>query len=352
MKNVNHFAIRQSLAGRLSFLEPFAEMGGEGSRPIHHLIRVLASTPSVMEFYTYSAERQQFEKTNFVTELNDMIVDLKALDRVNGQPLLFIQTYNAFHNTFKQFLFGLTREHNLKVLFEKSTADSFLIDTIVVNNEDFIAVHSKVAKSIDIYSISEQIPDNFKLTLSSIIEKKSVKQIKSLDANLLLILTENKLVELFAFNTRTTMFDQKLALSVLNPSQMTVVRFKGHYFVAVYCLGDSRNPVAFGAIEVFVLSGNEAKHFQTVADKTATTLALRFAVLTSDELVLYVLTSNPASPIIVYQYSGIAGFTELIGTSIAPIGSKLATVELRDVDKNFAMMLTADETLIIEAVIQ
>ncbi|XP_071452916.1 uncharacterized protein [Hetaerina americana] len=71
--------------------------------------------------------------------------------------------------------------------------------------------------------------------------------------------------------------------------------------------------------------------------------AVKFSVLPSDELVLYVATKNPKKPFIVYLYKGVAGFKELTYAAHAPTYSQITTFNAGHWN-NLVVLSSAEET--------
>lgn len=73
-----------------------------------------------------------------------------------------------------------------------------------------------------------------------------------------------------------------------------------------------------------------------------------FAILPSNELVLYVITDDPSSPLIVYVYEGIFQFQRKIVTTTVSKILNLQTLTTLDF-KHYILVQNLNESLVIQA---
>lgn len=76
---------------------------------------------------------------------------------------------------------------------------------------------------------------------------------------------------------------------------------------------------------------------------------IKFCQLPSDELVLYVMTENPATPFIVYNYRGLAGFKEWLVASTLPLIKDFFPVTDNNNDKHLVVMTNHEKIMVLEA---
>ncbi|XP_046394283.1 uncharacterized protein LOC124162007 [Ischnura elegans] len=85
------------------------------------------------------------------------------------------------------------------------------------------------------------------------------------------------------------------------------------------------NAVSPGMIKIYRVHPGLRKFVSWVNLDVTLPLEVKFSLLPSDELVLYVSTKNPSKPFIVYIYKGVAGFEELTYAAHAPTLSQITT---------------------------
>ncbi|KAG5875860.1 hypothetical protein JTB14_036816 [Gonioctena quinquepunctata] len=93
----------------------------------------------------------------------------------------------------------------------------------------------------------------------------------------------------------------------------TISCIHGEFIAVAY--GHIPNTMEFGKVIIrrFVRENNDFAIWQTL--KLKTPVQIEFALLPSQELVLYVTTENPTEPFNVYIYQGISGFSKKVGDS-------------------------------------
>ncbi|XP_025829762.1 uncharacterized protein LOC108740183 isoform X2 [Agrilus planipennis] len=133
---------------------------------------------------------------------------------------------------------------------------------------------------------------------------------------------------------------------VVQPSSISAIKFKDSYYFAVVSqqVKDAQYP---GIVHIRRLN-LKTQQFDKYQDiQLQSPFQIKFSILPSDELVLYVLTNTPTQPFIVFVYKGIVGFKEKIIASTLP---KLDEIHcFSPSHRHFVYAKSGDNTLLMEA---
>lgn len=146
--------------------------------------------------------------------------------------------------------------------------------------------------------------------------------------------------------------EQKIrqVLKVMNPQSFTSIRYNDRYFLAVSS-DKVEKSIHHGSIEIFVSEHDNINFIHAQSINLENPFIVRFSVIPSGDLLLYILTKNPAKALSVHKYAGASDFEEIIGSStIINNGRDLSVINI-DGKREF-IAVVSNEIFIIEAVVK
>lgn len=162
----------------------------------------------------------------------------------------------------------------------------------------------------------------------------------------LLVLTADGNVLIYEPNKENKL-SLKQTIQPNNPSTVDATCYRNHCYVAI--VSDRiENAAHTGSVEIYRnFNGSDFGPLQTINIRMPRQVA--FTILGSGDILLYVVTENPAQAVIVFQYSGAAGFKEFITSTTVPRGKEISIVKLPH-GREYAALLTEKEVVFVEPV--
>ncbi|XP_055704200.1 uncharacterized protein LOC129802424 isoform X2 [Phlebotomus papatasi] len=348
---VIHYTVAQTFPGVLKKIVPIELMRHE-KKNLYLAILAGSSNETIIDFYRL----EEFKRRSFVE--SDILPirfedgELTSIDRLHllGQDYLFTEKYSEDIG-YKQTIFHYAKD-KIKVIYERFTDTPKRMTSVKLNSknskQDCIVQYSvkDFQVTVECLMVNESGNVTWKPYQNLIIP--DAREIMPLKINSFAVITTNGSVILLE-NHPKEKWQEKQTLTVINPLDMSSETFEDKLFLGI-CSGQTKNSVHHGSVEIFRLIGKEFVHFQNI--RIESPVRLQFSILPTGEFVLYVLTSNPAQPLIVYKYSGISGFRQFAIALTIPRGNRLSVIKIPKFSKEFVAVLSPNEATLLEAIMR
>lgn len=293
----------------------------------------------VLTFYKWSCEENIFIYDSHIAprhfDMNKFRIS--ALDKViyKSTELLFVELFDLTTRMFTQWLmiFDPTSE-KFEHLIETQSAESQFLFTI---NSDDSCFGSFSPGLSSITFICENPAQGAK------IQTMPIKMVSSQN-KIMILLTEGYQVQIW--NNKQII----QVLKVFNPICYASIYLNNKYYLAI-CSDKMDQSIHHGSIEIF--ESSDDINFKLVQSlDLENPIKINFSLLPSGDLVLYILTSTPSKSLIVYLYSGVSYFTEIIDSStIVSSGIDLATIKINNEIELLSIVSKTNEIFLIEAIV-
>lgn len=281
-----------------------------------------------------------------LTDLKFPIIKMEIIniDKISFADMdyLYIELFDKIAKIYSQTMFSYLDYKFIEYHRTYSTTPT-KISTLTLAGNICIGFYSEHLNEVNINCIQ-----NMKLSWN---QKLVAGQIKYVEAvcNSLVILTITGSIEIWRPN-HENIFQQQQIIQVFNPSSISTVCFKEVIYIAI-CSESTVNSLHYGQVEIYKSATiySEFQYLQTI--RVAIPVQTKFSILSSSELILYVLTKNPKHSMIAYSYKGVYGFKEFVVGSTIPKGDSLSVLKDINSQKEFVGIISNENVLIIEAVL-
>ncbi|XP_059612245.1 uncharacterized protein LOC132258787 [Phlebotomus argentipes] len=344
---VDSFRVAQTLTGVLKKIVPI-ELLRNGKMNLY--LAILAGQPkeTIINFYRL----EEFQRKTFVESDIPSIrfanEDFVSIDRLHflGQDFLFTEKH-SLELGYTQTIFHYVHD-KIKVIYERFSRTPRRIAVVRQEKQECIVEYSVKDFQVSVECLVRDSAENITWKPYQRLTIHAVRELMALKTNVFAALTTNGSVSILEHRPGEK-WQEKQALSIINPLDMSSETFEGKLYLAV-CSGQTKNSVHHGSVEIFRHVGKKFVHFQHIPIEAST--RIQFSVLPSGQFMLYALTGNPGQPLIVYIYAGMSGFRQFAVASTIPKGNRLTVIKVPKFRKEFVAVLSASEATLVEAVIR
>lgn len=293
----------------------------------------------ILTFYKWSCEENIFIYDRHLAprhfDMNKFRIS--ALDKViyKSSELLFVELFDLTTKMFTQWLMMFDpASEKFEHLIETQNAASQILFTINSDDSCF-GTYSPGLSSI------------------TVICGNPVQSAKIQTMPIRMVSSQNKIMILLTEGYQVQIWNNKQIIQVLkvfNPICYASIYLNNKYYLAI-CSDKMDQSIHHGSIEIFESSDDiDFKLVQSIDLENP--IKINFSLLPSGDLVLYILTSTPSKSLIVYLYSGISYFTEIIDRStIVSSGIDLATIKINNDIEILSIVSKTNEIFLIEAIV-
>lgn len=293
----------------------------------------------ILTFYKWNCEENIFIYDSHIAprhfDMNKFRIS--ALDKVvyKSSELLFVELFDLTTRMFTQWLmiYDPTSEKFEHLIETQNAASQFLF---TLNSDDSC-----------FGSFSPGLPNIF------IICENPLQSAKIQTVPIKMVSSQNKILILLTEGYQMQIWNNKQIIQVLkvfNPICYASVYYNNKYYLAI-CSDKMDQSIHHGSIEIFE-SSDEIDFKLVQSLDLENPLKINFSLLPSGDLVLYILTSTPSKSLLVYLYSGISYFTEIIGSStIVSSGTDLASIKINNEVELLSIVSKTNEIFLIEAIV-
>lgn len=293
----------------------------------------------ILTFYKWNCEQNMFTYDSHIIprhfDMNNFRIS--ALDKViyKNSELLFVELFDLTTRMFTQWLmiFDPTSA-KFEHLIETQNASSQLLFTLYSDDSCF-------------GRYSPGLPNIL------VICENSLQSAKIQTVPIRMVSSQNKIIILLTEGYQVQIWNNKQIIQILkvfNPICYASIYLNKKYYLAI-CSDKMDQSIHHGSIEIFESSDDiDFKLVQSLDVENP--LKINFSLLPSGDLVLYILTSTPSKSLIVYLYSGISYFSELIDSStIVSSGIDLSTIKINNEIELLSIVSKTNEIFLIEAIV-
>jgi hypothetical protein len=161
----------------------------------------------------------------------------------------------------------------------------------------------------------------------------------------MILLSDDRQVEIWLNQVR------QQVLLVPNSVCVASVSYKGKSYLAVCSYPMEGAGVQQGSIEIYESHSDQPFSLvQTIQHKIPR--KLQFSILPTQELILYALQENPTQPLIIYKYTGITYFKEVLTYSpLIANAVDFVPIQIYEETELLAVVQKPNQILVVEAVL-
>jgi hypothetical protein len=262
------------------------------------------------------------------------ITNLERLEHL-GREFLVLEIYLVQQKTYRQCLLDfdpIKLTFKSFQQFESPVSRRFI--SLSGSNSSCLASYSPDSPNIQAHCGSAD-----KLFL----ETSPIKSISRLD-QLMILLSDDRRVEIWLNQAR------QQVLLVPNSVCVASVSFKGKSYLAVCSYPMEGAGVQQGSIEIYESHSDQPFSLvQTIQHKIPR--KLQFSILPTQELILYALQDNPTQPLIIFKYTGITYFKEVLTYSpLIANAVDFVPIQIYEETELLAVVQKPNQILVVEAV--
>lgn len=342
---LSHIQIVKGLLGQFKKIVPLTFSDGH--------LRLAAFDPTDMihslQFYRYEARDGSFEIDDHLPPLSSgatsKITNIEAL-HLFETDLLVIEKNNG--EIFEQIALGYFDNGFQRSLYYFNSTQQIHTASLVLNGIECVLRYSSLVPKSQIACRGQHGLFHFQQLEGAPISKSVTLPANNSSGDDLVILTMDGNLVVYAASEEGKL-KLKQSLLTVNPVDVDGICRGLHCYIAI-CSEKTDHAVHFGAVEIYgSFNGSEYQQLQIIQVKSP--MQVQFTLLASDDILLYVLTNNPVQSVIVYQYSGVAGFKEFVTGSTIPKGKSMTVIKLPD-QREYLSLLTENGIVFIEPVLQ
>lgn len=292
----------------------------------------------VIKFYRWNREKNLFldDGTILPLEYSSEQYQVTKLNNViqNGVDHLYVEIFDKVEKIFMQSLMLLDQVSRTFIAnFQSQSRFSEQFFTLDSGSGPCYGSCQPSGENINIICDGET---------SKVLTTKSVLMVSSQNG-IIILLTDDHQLQIW--------YQDKLrqVLKVLNPQSFTSIRFNGKFYLAVSCDRVERS-IHHGSIEIFE-SGNDINFSLVQSFILENPSVVKFSVIPSGDLLLYILTRNPAKAFSVFIFAGASYFEEVVGSSTIINNGKDLSVISVDGKREF-IAVVSNEIYVIEVIIK
>ncbi|XP_063696003.1 uncharacterized protein LOC134827336 [Culicoides brevitarsis] len=350
---LSHLELRKGISGAFTDVLPVKLV-----EDTYHLAAFDRDDTSLsVQFYQFNHTENRFDVDHFIpplrttAESGERILNVE-IGHVFDMDNLILET-QASTGEFIQTSLGFFHEEGFQRLWRLNTTHPTKSSPLRLSGMDCIFRYSEVVSTSEIacigrngiflYQKLEGAPISQVVTLGSDEQRSNSVIVLTSDGNIVIYEPQN-------INENDKLTSPKQSLQPMNPSYIQAVTYDEYSYIAV-CSDKTENAAHYGSIEIYrARKGAEFTHFQTISIKIP--LKVVFSKLESNDLLMYVLTNNPSQSIIVYQYTGAAGFKEFIASSTLPRGKGIQMVRMPDEKREILAIITEKDVMFVEPILK
>uniref|UniRef100_A0A336MVZ6 CSON007096 protein n=1 Tax=Culicoides sonorensis TaxID=179676 RepID=A0A336MVZ6_CULSO len=352
-KYLSHLTLRKGIEGAFSDILPLKLLPG-----VQHIAAFDRDDLSFsIQFYRFNDNEDKFVVDHEMpplksSESGERILNVETV-HLHKMDYLVLETKDSLSGEFIQTSLGYFEDDGFQRIWRLNTTHSTKTTSLRLNNMDCLIRFSELIGNTEIACMGRN-----GLFLYQKLEGAPISQVAIFDqghntkSNSIVILTSDGNVVVYdphSINNHDKL-SLKQILQPLNPSYIQVVTFDQYQYIAV-CSDKTENAAHYGSIEIYrAKMGSEFSHFQTINIKIP--VKVEFSKLESRDLLMYVLTNNPSQSIIVYQYTGAAGFKEFISSSTIPKGKGMSVIKMPDHQREFLAIITEKDVMFVEPILK
>lgn len=345
---LSHLKLRKGIIGSFSDILPVKFV-----KDMTHLAAFDHNDVNLsVQFYRFDVAENRFVIDHFMpplksSESGERILNVESI-HLNNMDYLVLETKND--QNYIQTSLGYFNEDGFQRIWRLNTTHPTRTTSLRLSGKDCVIRYSDLIGNSEISCLGRN-----GLFPYQKLEGAPIAQVVTLgdgESQSIVILTADGNVVIYEPQTIKDLdkLTLKQILQPINPSFVQSVTYNEYAYVAV-CSDKTENAAHYGSIEIYrARAGHEFTHFQTINIKIP--LKIQFSKLESNDLLMYVLTNNPSQSIIVYQYTGAAGFKEFISSSTIPRGKGISLVSMPEHHKDILAIITEKDVMFVEAILK
>lgn len=308
-----------------------------------------------VQFYRFNNSEDEFVVDNVIPPLmssssGERILNVEKIN-LYSMDFLVLETQDGLSGEYVQTCLGFFTNEGFQRIWQMRSGHSIKITNVKLNNLDCLVKYSDENGTSEIACTGSNGLSPYQLLkgapISQVVALKSEHD--STDSPALLVLTADGNIVMYKPDANHKL-GLKQTLQIINPTYIGGICHEEYCYIAI-CSDKTENAVHYGSVEIYrARNGHDFTHFQTINIKIP--VKVEFSLLPTKDMLLYVMTNNPTQSIIVYQYSGAAGFTEYISSSTIPKGRTINVVKLPEYGRELLAIITDIDVLFIEPVLK
>lgn len=292
-----------------------------------------------VNLYRWSREARKFIEDDSITTLkySTELYQITKLDKVVYRAVdhLYVELFDKNSKQFFQNLLQFDSSSGQFVaILQHDTKISAQLFTVDDGSSACYGVIFPSLENLDIACHGLE---------ATVLKTDSLRKVSSQDG-IIILLTEDHQLQIW--------YQRKIrqVLKVINPQSFASVKFEGKYYLAVSS-DKVEQSIHHGSIEIFESSLDDINFKLVQSLELENPFLVKFSVIPSDDLLLYILTKNAGKTLSIYKFAGASYFVETIGSStIVNTASDLTTIRVDD-QHEFVAIVSGD-VYIIEAVMK
>lgn len=349
---LSHLKLRKGIVGAFTDVLPVKLVA-----ETHHLAAFDRDDLSLsVQFYRFKSDENRFVVDNFMPPLTTSASGEKILNvetvHLHKMDNLVLETKDGVSGAYIQTSLGYFDHDGFQRIWRMNTTHATRTSSLRLSNMDCVIRFSDVIGNTEIACLGRN-----GLFLYQKLEGAPISQVVTLGhdqdrSHTVIVLTSDGNIVLYEPQTinENDKLSLKQILQPINPSYIQAVTFDAYHYIAV-CSDKTENAAHYGSIEIYrAKKGSDFTHFQTINTKIP--LKIEFSHLESRDLLMYVLTNNPSQSIIVYQYTGAAGFKEFISSSTIPRGKGIQIVRMPEENREILAIITEKDVMFVEPILK
>ncbi|XP_017775972.1 PREDICTED: uncharacterized protein LOC108562216 isoform X2 [Nicrophorus vespilloides] len=228
---------------------------------------------------------------------------------------LFIEhlTYDDPHNSFLGELISVVNSTAIEIVGKIPSNGTKQALALTIPNAEraciLLVYHS--SHTIDIYCDEEELHLFQRLKISKALMATTI----TIDScSYILAIAEESSLMVWQYDENTKLFTEHQNIYVVSPNSVSTVTYNGLHYLAIGSrhLLDTVYP---GQVELMRFDVSTKLFTKWQEFSINAPIQVEFAVLPSNELILYVLCDSSTEPLVMYQYQGIAKFSRTFAAS-------------------------------------
>lgn len=349
---LSHLKLRKGIVGAFSDVLPVKLVP-----ETQHLAAFDRDDSSLsVQFYRFNADENRFSVDNFMpplktSESGERILNVETV-HLHKMDYLVLETKDSITGQYIQTSLGYFVDDGFQRMWRLNMTHATRTSSLRLSGMDCVIRYSDLVGNSEIaclgpnglflYQKLEGAPISQVVTLGKDQDKSHTVIVLTADGNIVV------------YEPQTINDHDKLSLKQIlqpiNPSFIQAVTYDEYHYIAV-CSDKTENAAHYGSIEIYrAKKGSEFTHFQTINIKIP--LKIEFSLLESKDVLMYVLTNNPSQSIIVYQYTGAAGFKEFVSSSTIPRGKGISIIRMPEHQREILAIITDKDVMFVEPILK
>lgn len=336
---LNHFEYIQSIVGVNIKKIVSLKISNESFLAVHE--RNEDTSSDVIKFYCWNRRKELFEEEPSVIPIlyNLQAIEISQFDKViyDSKDHLFVEIFDKSTQNFIQQLMILDFKSRTFVNEISATSPvSTKLFTVVKKHPCYGAIVKDI-ENINLVCISE----------TTLMKTPPIRMVKTLNNVVVMLVTIDNELKIQIWNGEKFVN----TLNVLKPQTFTIVHHKHKYYLAVIS-GRVEKSTHHGSIEIFESADDLIDFTRVQSFEVENPFKLKFSVIPTGDLLLYILTKHPGKALVVYVHAGASYFTKFIGEEVTIINTGTDLMSMSIDEKHEIILIVAKEVFVMKAVLK